>query len=274
MTTVKAYCGLARLELAQPKSSRKLNLARDYIEAGLSMIKEILPNSINQVELLTVRGDIELIEKNLPTAEKTFKEALEMFSRTTFIEALEMKEGKKHPILLTIFASLAYIYAENNQMEQAKNFIEEKCLISFKEIYGQEMLDKCTLPSYAFCHLLKAKIMLKSIIKSDEFATAYLLVTEAFLYQKKEVEENKTLNQLKNEEEENKTFTQLKTQMKNPESHEDKKSLDEIKKSLKITKETFNNAFISLKKPEHANKRGTVMLQELGWLHLKSGHLN
>ena len=156
MTTVKAYCGLARLELAQPKSSRKLNLARDYIEAGLSMIKEILPNSINQVELLTVRGDIELIEKNLPTAEKTFKEALEMFSRTTFIEALEMKEGKKHPILLTIFASLAYIYAENNQMEQAKNFIEEKCLISFKEIYGQEMLDKCTLPSYAFCHLLKA----------------------------------------------------------------------------------------------------------------------
>ena len=62
MTTVKAYCGLARLELAQPESSRKLDLARDHIEAGLSMVKEILPNnSITQVELLIVRGDIELL---------------------------------------------------------------------------------------------------------------------------------------------------------------------------------------------------------------------
>ena len=123
------------------------------------------------------------------------------------------------------------------------------------------MLDECTLPSYAFCHLLKAKIMLKSIIKSDEFTPVYILVTEAFLYQK-------------NEEEENKTLALLKGQMKNPEILEDKKSLDEIKKSLKITKDTFNNAFMSLKKPVHANKRGTVMLQELGWLHLKSGQLN
>ena len=64
MTTVKAYCGLARLELAQPESRRKLDLARDHIEAGLSMVKEILPNSINEVELLIVRGDMELIEKN------------------------------------------------------------------------------------------------------------------------------------------------------------------------------------------------------------------
>ena len=64
MTTVKAYCGLARLELAQPELSRNLDQARDYIEAGLSMVKEILPNSINQVELLIVRGDIELIETN------------------------------------------------------------------------------------------------------------------------------------------------------------------------------------------------------------------
>ena len=206
--------------------------------------------------------DFVFLHIDLTTAEKTFKEAEKML------------EGKQHPILPTIYANLAYIYVENNQIEDALNFIDEKCLKSFAKIYGQKMLDKCTLPSYAFCHLLKAKIMLKSIIKSDEFATAYLLVTEAFLYQKKEVEENKTLTQLKNEEEENKSLTQLKTQMKNPESHEDEKSLDEIKKSLKITRETFNNAFISLKKPEHANKRGTVMLQELGWLHLKSGHLN
>jgi hypothetical protein len=61
MTTVKAYCGLARLELAQPESSRQLDLARDHIEAGLSMVKEILPNSIAQVELLIVKGDIELL---------------------------------------------------------------------------------------------------------------------------------------------------------------------------------------------------------------------
>ena len=61
MTTVKAYCGLARLELAQPESRRKLDIARDHIEAGLSMVKEILPNSISQVELLTARGDIELL---------------------------------------------------------------------------------------------------------------------------------------------------------------------------------------------------------------------
>ena len=172
-----------------------------------------------------------------------------------------MLEGKQHPILPTIYANLAYIYVENNQIEEAQNFIDEKCLTSFAKIYGQKMLDKCTLPSYAFCHLLKAKIMLKSIIKSDDFALAYDSVTDAFLYPK-------------NEEKENETLTQLKTQMKNPESHEDKKSLDEIKKSLEITRDTFNNAFISLKKPEPANKRGTVMLKELGWLHLKSGHLN
>ena len=256
MTTVKAYCGLARLELAQPKN-KKLDLARDYIEAGLSMVKEILPNSINQVELLTVRGDIELIEENLLTAEKTFEEALEMFSRTTFKEALEMKDGKKHPILLTIFASLAYIYAENNQMEEAKNFIEEKCLISFKEIYGQEMLDKCTLPSYAFCHLLKAKIMLKSIIKSNSFALAYQLASHAFLIKK-------------NEEEEAQTLEDLKRLIENPKNE---KSLDDVKKSLEITRDTFNNAFITLK-IDLKNKRGSGMLKELGWLHLKSGQLN
>ena len=175
MTTVKAYCGLARLELAQPESRRKLDLARNHIEAGLSMVKEILPNSINHVELLIVRGDIELIEKNrtpaenLSTAEKTFNEALKMLG------------DKQHPIRPTIYANLAYIYAENNQIEKAKNFIDEKCLVSFAKIYGQEMLDKCALPSYAFCHLLKVKIMLKSIIKPDRFALAYLNVTNAFL---------------------------------------------------------------------------------------------
>ena len=262
MTTVKAYCGLARLELAQPESSRKLDLARDHIEAGLSMVKEILPNSINQVELLTVRGDIELIEKNLPTAEKTFEEALEMFSRTTFKEALEMKDGKKHPILLTIFASLAYIYAENNQMEKAKNFIEEKCLISFKEIYGQEMLDKCTLPSYAFCHLLKAKIMLKSIIKSNSFALAYQLASHAFLIKKNEEDEA--------QEEEAQLLEDLKQHIENP---KDEKSLDDVKKSLEITRNTFNNAFITLK-IDLENKRGSGMLKELGWLHVKSGQFN
>ena len=61
MTTVKAYCGLARLEMAQPESSRELDQAKNYIESGLSMVKEILPNSISQVELLTARGDIELL---------------------------------------------------------------------------------------------------------------------------------------------------------------------------------------------------------------------
>ena len=248
MTTVKAYCGLAKLELAQPESRRKLNLARDHIEAGLSMVKEILPNSINQVELLIVRGDIELIEKNLSTAEKTFNEALKMLG------------GKQHPIRPTIYANLAYIYVENNQEKEAKDKLE-KCLRSFKDIYGHDMLSKCTLPSYAFCHVLKAKIILKSIIKPDGFAMAYLLVTNAFLVQKNEVDQKNTLNNLKD-------------QMERPENFEDNESLEEIKKSLEITRNTFNNTFDGLKKPEDAKQRGTVMLQELGWLHLKSGQFN
>ena len=251
MTTVKAYCGLARLELAQPESSRKLDLARDHIEAGLSMVKEILPNSINQVELLIVRGDIELIGENLTHAENLST------AEKTFNEALKMLGDKQHPIRPTIYANLAYIYAENNQIEKAKNFINEKCLVSFAKIYGQN--DKCALPSYAFCHLLKVKIMLKSIIKPDKFALAYLNVTNAFLVQK-------------NEKEESIALTQLKEQMKNPDSHQE--SLDEIKNSLEKTRDTFNKAFISLKKPEYANKRGTVMLEELGWLHWKSGQFN
>ena len=166
MTTVKAYCGLARLELAQPESSRKLDLARDHIEAGLSMVKEILPNSINQVELLIVRGDIELIEKNLTPAENLST------AEKTFNEALKMLGDKLHPIRPTIFSNLAYIYVENNQKKEAKEELE-KCLTSFQDIYGHEMLGKCTLPSYAFCHVLKAKIILKSIIKTNLWGKKY-----------------------------------------------------------------------------------------------------
>ena len=254
MTTVKAYCGLARLELAQPESRRKLDLARDHIEAGLSMVKEILPNSINEIELLIVRGDIELIEKNLTTAENLST------AEKTFKEALKMLGDKQHPIRPTIYANLAYIYVEKNQNDEAKEELE-KCLTSFKDIYGQDMLDECTIPSYAFCHVLKAKIILKSIIKSDHFALAYQLVTTAFLVQKNEVDQKNTLNNLKD-------------QMERPENLEDNESLEEIKKSLEITRNTFNNTFDGLKKPEDAKQRGTVMLQELGWLHLKSGQFN
>ena len=250
MTTVKAYCGLAKLELAQPESSRNLNLARDHIEAGLSMVKEILPNSINQVELLIVRGDIELIEKkptpaeNLLTAEKTFKEALKMLG------------DKQHPILPTIYANLAYIYVEKNQIEKAKEELK-KCLKSFKDIYGQEMLGECTLPSYAFCHVLNAKIILKSIIKSDSFASAYQLASHAFLIER-------------NKDDEAPDLELLKKQIEKPENEE---KLNDVKKSLEITKKTFNNAFITLKiDPE--NKRGSGLLKELGWLHLKSGQFN
>ena len=250
MTTVKAFCGLARLELAQPESSRKLDLARDHIEAGLSMVKEILPNSINQVELLIVRGDIELIEKNrtlaenLSTAEKTFNEALTMLG------------DKQHPIRPTIFANLAYIYVENNQIEEAKKELK-KCLKSFEDIYGSDMLSKCTLPSYAFCHVLNAKIILKSIIKTDSFATAYDLANTAFLIER-------------NKEDEAQTLEHLKKQIEKPENEE---VLDDVKKSLEITRDTFNNAFITLK-IDLKNKRGSGMLKELGWLHLKSGQFN
>ena len=256
MTTVKAYCGLAKLELAQPESRRKLNLARDHIEAGLSMVKEILPNSINQVELLIVRGDIELIEKNLSTAEKTFNEALKMLG------------GKQHPIRPTIYANLAYIYVEKNQNDEAKEELE-KCLTSFKDIYGQDMLDECTIPSYAFCHVLKAKIILKSIIKSDHFALAYQLASLAFLMEKNEEDEAQK-DEAKKEEEQEADLQTLKGYLENP---KDEKSLDDVKKSLEITKKTFNNAFITLK-IDLKNKRGSGMLQELGWLHLKSGQFD
>ena len=40
-----------------------------------------------------------------------------------------------------------------------------------------------------------------------------------------------------------------------------------------ITRDTFNNAFITLK-IDLKNKRGSGMLKELGWLHLKSGQFN
>ena len=257
MTTVKAYCGLAKLELAQPESRRKLNLARDHIEAGLSMVKEILPNSISQVELLIARGDIELIEKNLTTAENLST------AEKTFKEALKMLGDKQHPIRPTIYANLAYIYVEKNQKKDAKEELE-KCLTSFEKIYGQEMLGKCTLPSYAFCHVLNAKIILKSIIKSDSFAKAYQLASLAFLIKKNEEDE------AQKEEAQEADLQILKGYLENP---KDEKSLDDVKKSLEITRDTFNNAFITLK-IDLKNKRGSGMLQELGWLHLKSGQFN
>ena len=183
--------------------------------------------------------------ENLTTAEKTFNEALKMLG------------DKQHPIRPTIYANLAYIYVENNQFEKAKNFIDEKCLTSFAKIYGQEMLDKCTLPSYAFCHVLKAKIILKSIIKTDRFESAYNLANHAFLIKR-------------NEEDEAQTLEDLKKLIENP---EDEKLLDDVKKSLVITKTTFNNACIPLKN-DLKNKRGSGMLEELGWLHLKSGQFD
>ena len=184
-----------------------------------------------------------------------------------------MLEGKQHPILPTIYANLAYIYVENNQIEDALNFIDEKCLKSFAKIYGQKMLDKCTLPSYAFCHLLKAKIILKSIIKSDNFAWAYQLASLAFLIEKNE-EDQAQKDEAQKEEAQKANLPTLKGYLKNP---KDEKSLDDVKKSLEITRETFNNAFnnafITLKN-DLKNKRGSDMLQELGWLHLKSGQFN
>ena len=257
MTTVKAYCGLARLEMAQPESSRKLDQAKNYIESGLSMVKEILPNSISQVELLIARGDMELIEKNLTTAENLST------AEKTFNEALKMLGDKQHPIRPTIYANLAYIYVEKNQNDEAKEELE-KCLTSFKDIYGQDMLDECTIPSYAFCHVLKAKIILKSIIKSDHFALAYQLASLAFLMEKNEEDE------AQKEETQEADLQTLKGYLENP---KDEKSLDDVKKSLEITKKTFNNAFITLK-IDLKNKRGSGMLQELGWLHLKSGQFD
>ena len=189
--------------------------------------------------------DFVFLHIDLTTAEKTFKEAEKML------------EGKQHPILPTIYANLAYIYVENNQIEEAQNFIDEKCLTSFAKIYGQKMLDKCTLPSYAFCHLLKAKIILKSIIKPDSFATAYQLANTAFLIER-------------NVDDEATTLELLKKQIEKP---EDQELLNDVKKSLVISRDTFNNAFITLK-IDLKNKRASGMVKELGWLHLKSGQLN
>ena len=56
MTMVKTYCGLARLALAKDN----LHDAMDYIETGLDMVKDLLPNRITHAELLAVKGDIEL----------------------------------------------------------------------------------------------------------------------------------------------------------------------------------------------------------------------
>ena len=158
---------------------------------------------------------------------------------------------------------------EKNQNDEAKEELE-KCLTSFKDIYGQDMLDECTIPSYAFCHVLKAKIILKSIIKSDHFALAYQLASLAFLMEKNEEDEAQK-DEAKKEEEQEADLQTLKGYLENP---KDEKSLDDVKKSLEITRDTFNNAFGGLKKPEDGKQRGTVMLQELGWLHLKSGQFN
>jgi len=174
MTMVKTYCGLARLALANDN----LHDAMGHIETGLDMVKELLPDSITHAELLAVKGDIELDthtdQDRLANAEKTFKEALKMLednpnTKSSSESQSNLEEWKCHPIVLNIYANLAFIFASRKDSANAVKYIKDVETM-FQNIYEQDKLNELTSPIYGLFKDLYARIMLSVVVNHENFS--------------------------------------------------------------------------------------------------------
>ena len=123
LAIVKCYRGLAHLFLIQKNQEK----ACANIQSGLSMVEELLPESMLHAQLLLVQGEIELkLRQDFDKAEKAFNGALKIFEEK-YVE-------HKLPARAMILINMAKVLAKKEEYDKAMESIE-KSLKLLDDIY-------------------------------------------------------------------------------------------------------------------------------------------
>ena len=80
-----------------------------------------------------------------------------------------LEEWKFHPIVLNIYANMAFIFASRKDSENAVKYIKDVETM-FQIIYEQDKLNELTSPSYGLFKDLYARIMLSIVVNHENFA--------------------------------------------------------------------------------------------------------